>query len=170
MNQRTIIIQGSANSNGNTHKVVSYISKITGTAIIDLKTKNIAQFDYEFKNIGDDFIPLIKELVQNYELLIFATPVYWYTMSGIMKNFFDRITDCLIIKKEIGRALRGKQMAVISCGANKCLKPEFFIPFKETANYLGMEYKGDFYMPFEYGEKLKFDKLKISKFIEMITL
>ena len=169
MNQKAIIIQGSANSNGNTHKVVSHINKITGITVVDLKTKNIAQFDYEFKNIDDDFIPLIEEIVHNYQLIIFATPVYWYAMSGIMKKFFDRISDCLIIKKEIGRKLKGKQMAVICCGANKELKSEFYMPFIETANYLGMEYIGNIYIPFEYGKAGAFDELEISNFIKILT-
>jgi multimeric flavodoxin WrbA len=70
-----------------------------------------------------------------------VTPVYWYTMSGIMKVFFDRFSDLLRIEKDLGRKLRGKSMAVISCGADeirrffatysgdKC----FFEPFRSMA-------------------------------------
>ncbi|MCP4458779.1 MAG: NAD(P)H-dependent oxidoreductase [Cytophagales bacterium] len=38
-----------------------------------------------------------------------ATPVYWYSMSGIMKVFLDRIYDVLTIEKELGRKLHGKK-------------------------------------------------------------
>ncbi|WP_430411606.1 flavodoxin family protein [Kordia sp.] len=141
--KKGVIILGSANSNGETRKIVSYISDKTNYPIIDLKQKNISEFDYEFKNRNDDFHPLIKEIVDTYDIIIFATPVYWYSMSGIMKTFFDRISDCLKIEKETGRKLRGLEMAVVSCGSDKKLKNGFHMPFIETAKYLGMNYVSD---------------------------
>jgi multimeric flavodoxin WrbA len=64
-------------------------------------------------------------------------------MSGTMKIFFDRLTDCLQIEKETGRKLRGKTMAMISCGSDAEIKPGFEMPFRESANYLGMKYVGE---------------------------
>ena len=138
--KKGIIILGSANSNGETRKIVSFINEKTNYPIVDLRTKQISEFDYEFRNRNDDFHPLIKEIVNNYELIVFATPVYWYTMSGIMKIFFDRFSDCLKIEKETGRKLRGMQMAVVSCGSDNKLKAGFHMPFIESAKYLGMDY------------------------------
>jgi hypothetical protein len=63
-------------------------------------------------------------------------------MSGKMKVFFDRMTDLLTVEKDLGRKLRGKKMAVISCSAGDNLGDSFWLPFKETAKYLGMEYLG----------------------------
>tara|TARA_R110002096_G_C14656612_1_gene727037 strand:+ start:5658 stop:6164 length:507 start_codon:yes stop_codon:yes gene_type:complete len=141
--KKGIIILGSANSNGETRKVVSFVADKLRYPVIDLKTKKISEFDYEFKNRNDDFHPLITEIVNTYDIIIFATPVYWYSMSGIMKTFFDRISDCLKIEKETGRKLRGMEMAVISCGSDKKLKNGFHMPFIETAKYLGMNYISD---------------------------
>lgn len=141
--KKGIILLGSSNSHGETFKVSKYLSDKTGFQIIDLKSKSIEPFDYEFKNSNDDFLPLIKEIVNNYEIIIFATPVYWYAMSGTMKIFFDRISDCLKIEKETGRKLRGKEMAVLSCASDKDLKNGFLMPFIESANYLGMKYVGN---------------------------
>ena len=138
-----VILLGSSNSIGETFAVCKYLSDKTNFPIIDLKSKFIKPFDYEFENNHDDFIPLIKEIVSNYEIIIFATPVYWYTMSGTMKIFFDRLSDCLKTEKETGRKLRGKQMAVLSCGSDKVLKNGFYMPFIETANYLGIKYVGE---------------------------
>jgi multimeric flavodoxin WrbA len=151
MNIKGVILQGSSKSNGNTNKIALFIKEKTGFDIIDLKSKNIAPFDYDFKNKDDDFLPTIKEIVENYDTLIFATPVYWYAMSGIMKNFMDRITDCLKIEKEIGRKLRGKRMGMISCGFDSELKQGFTMPFIESANYLGMHYLGDIHTWVEDG-------------------
>ncbi|MCA0931360.1 NAD(P)H-dependent oxidoreductase [Lutimonas saemankumensis] len=145
MKIKGVIIQGSSRSNGNTGKIVSFIQERTGFESIDLKSKKIGAFDYNFENEGDDFLPLMKEIVYNYDTLIFATPVYWYSMSGIMKNFFDRISDCLKTEKELGRMLRGKNMGMVSCGSDAELKKGFEMPFVESANYLGMNYLGNFH-------------------------
>ncbi len=141
--KKGVIILGSANSDGETRKIVSFVHDKLSYPIIDLKTKNISEFDYEFKNRNDDFHPLVQEIVDTYEIIVFATPVYWYSMSGIMKTFFDRISDCLKIEKETGRKLRGMEMAVISCGSDKKLKNGFHMPFIETAKYLGINYISD---------------------------
>ena len=55
-------------------------------------------------------------------------------------QFFDRFTDLLTIDKELGRQLRGKKMAVLSCSTGENLESHFWLPFSETAKYLGMEY------------------------------
>ncbi|MEZ4804274.1 MAG: NAD(P)H-dependent oxidoreductase [Bacteroidia bacterium] len=70
-------------------------------------------------------------------------PVYWYAMSGIMKVFFDRLSDLLTIEKDLGRQLRGKNMAVVSVSNGNNLGDAFWLPFKSTAEYLGMHYIGD---------------------------
>lgn len=140
-----LIVQGSARKNGNTNKIVNYIQEKIDCDFIDLKDYIISNYDYNSRNKDDDFMPLMREVVE-YDLIIFATPIYWYSMSGIMKTFFDRITDCLKIEKETGRKLRGKSMAMISCGSDKdsvlVISKEFEMPFRESASYLGMEYKG----------------------------
>jgi len=168
---RVVIIQGSSKSEGNTNKIARYLQSHISSDIIDLKLKNISAFDYDFNNRDDDFIPLIKEITENYDTIIFATPVYWYAMSGILKNFFDRITDCLKWEKDTGRKLRGKNMAMISCGSDYNLPQGFPEPFVETANYLGMNYLGDIHTWIENDQitdslqkELKEFSHKISKF------
>ena len=147
-----VILLGSSNSKGDTFIVSEYLSGKTNFPIIDLKSKLIKPFDYEFENSDDDFLPLIKNIVSHYQIIIFATPVYWYTMSGTMKIFFDRLSDCLKTEKETGRKLRGKQMAVLSCGSDKMLKSGFYMPFVETANYLGIKYLGEVHCWIEQNE------------------
>lgn len=140
---KKVIIQGSARGDGNTHKVSAALQKLLGCDIINLNEKEIGHYDYEYNNQDDDFPPLIKEIADKYELLIFASPVYWYTMSGRMKVFFDRISDTIRIDKETGRKLRGKNMAVLSCGYGDNEIEGFFLPFQHSAKYLGMNYMGD---------------------------
>ena len=79
--KKGIIIQASSKSNGNTSKIVSYLQEQTHFNVIDLKEKNIGHFDYDFNNKADDFNALFKQIVEKYDTIIFATPVYWYSIS-----------------------------------------------------------------------------------------
>lgn len=152
------VILGSSNKNGKTKKQVRQIISVTNWDLIDLLDYNISHFDYQHHNKNDDFLDLIRRIVNTYDVLIFATPVYWYSMSGIMKVFFDRLTDLLTIEKEIGRGLRNKYMAVISNSNGDNLGNEFWLPFKKTAEYLGMKYTYDLHTIKDIIDKEALDK------------
>lgn len=162
--KKTVIIQGSSKSLGNTHKIISYLNKDNAFDIIDLKTKNIGGFEYDFSNADDDFLPLMEEIIAKYDTIIFATPVYWYAMSGTLKHFFDRMSDLLHYKKNLGRQLRGKKMAMISNSGENDLKTGFTMPFIESANYLGMQYLGDIHTWFSGDEIAEEAKKRIDSF------
>ncbi len=168
--KKIVIIQGSSKSNGNTHKVVNYLNKNNGFEVIDLKTKNIGPFEYDFRNSDDDFIPLMRHIIATYDTIVFATPVYWYSMSGTLKDFFDRLSDLLHYKKDLGKQLRGKRMAMISNSGENDLKDGFTMPFKASADYLGMTYLGDTHAWFtEDGKEIHPDAKKtIDAFISVI--
>jgi len=143
MENRKVIIVGSSRNKGNTTKIVDGIANKFSIDVINLSDYQISHYDYESKNRDDDFLPLIKKIIEEYDTFIFATPVYWYSMSGIMKVFFDRFSDLLRIEQETGRKLRGKKFAVISNSHDNEIEYDFYIPFKRTADYLGMDYIGD---------------------------
>lgn len=137
---KTLIIMGSAHSNGNTRKIVDAILAKTNATFIDLNSYKVSYFDYEHGNKADDFVKIATLMVQ-YEQIIFATPVYWYAMSAQLKTFFDRMTDLLTIHKPLGRQLRsGKKMFSIACSSDSVEYEGFTMPLKNTAEYLGMEY------------------------------
>ena len=138
----TVIILGSARSDGNTRAVVDFLLENVEFDLIDLNDFEIGYFDYDNKNKDDDFMPLMRKITSQYERIVFATPVYWYSMSAIMKTFFDRISDLLTWEKDLGRTLRGKAMGVVSCSGHDDLKEGFDMPFRESADYLGMDYLG----------------------------
>lgn len=166
--EKTVIILGSSRSKGNTGKIVDFISSKYNIEIIDLNDYKVGYFDYNFKNVGDDFIPLMETIIEKYDNLIFATPVYWYNMSGIMKVFFDRFSDLLHYQKDLGRKLRGKNMAMISCSNSNDLKDGFAMPFIASANYLGMNYLGESHTWLEDGKVSNDVELKIEEFITSI--
>ncbi len=164
----TVIIQASARSNGDTNTIVNELNKHNNFDVIDLKTKNIGHFEYDFANANDDFLPLMEEIIAKYDTIVFATPVYWYNMSGILKAFFDRLSDLLHYKKELGRQLRGKSMAMISNNNYDDLKDGFSMPFRESANYLGMTYLGDIHTWVENDEIPDLAKARIDRIRELI--
>ncbi len=141
MMHRGVIVLGSARSDGNTRMMVDRLVALTGMPIIDLNDFEVGYFEYDNYDRDDDFLKLINTLLE-YDLLVFATPVYWYNMSAIMKNFFDRITDLLTMHKDLGRQLRSKSMALLSCSATNGSDDQFAVPFKLTADYLGMAFRG----------------------------
>ena len=165
---KTVIIQASSRSNGDTSKIVNYIVSNNNFDVIDLHTKTIGHYDYDYKNEDDDFINLITSIIDNYDTIIFATPVYWYSMSGILKVFFDRISDLIRIHKDTGRKLRGKNMAMFSCSNYDDLKKGFSMPFVESAKYLGMNYLGNIHTYIENDSINNEIKLRIDAFIKNI--
>ena len=141
---KTAIILGSSRSDGDTFKLVSHFrSQLTGCDYYDLNDYDISYYDYAYRNSEDDFLPLVKKLVDHYDLFIFASPVYWYAMSAQLKTFFDRLSDLIRVEKETGRKLRGKSMAVISCASEKELIDGFIQPFQHSADYLSMNFLGN---------------------------
>jgi multimeric flavodoxin WrbA len=134
------IILGSSRSNGNTAQLAQYVKSKIDTDYFDLAEFNIKPFNYN-NDYQDDFHSLISTLL-NYDQLIFATPIYWYSASAQMKVFLDRITDLLSYYKEQGRQLRGKSTALLATGSNSeppdCFEQLFLLTF----DYLGMDYKG----------------------------
>lgn len=165
---KTVIIQGSSRSGGDTNKIVNYMASNNPFDVIDLYTKNIGHYDYDYKNQDDDFIGLINNVINTYDTIIFATPVYWYSMSGVLKVFFDRISDILRIHKDTGRQLRGKNMAMISTSNQDDLIGGFNMPFVESAKYLGMNYLGDIHTYVENDVISDEVKLRVDSFTETI--
>ncbi len=138
---KIIIIKGSSRKNGNTHKVVDTLLERLNATYIDLQDYQFSYYDYDHKNSEDDFLTIAEQMVQ-YDHLIFATPVYWYSMSAIMKTFFDRLSDLLTIRKDLGRALKGKTLSAIACSSDATAYEGFFMPFERTAEYLEMHWGG----------------------------
>ena len=133
-----IIINGTHNTNGNTSQLIERI--YPNTPSIKLLNYHIELYNYDEKySEKDQFLDIVHQLLDADEI-IFATPVYWYSMSSRLKIFFDRMTDLIGTNKKIGRKLMGKKMSVITTSNGNNLDENFFLPFIETANYLHLEY------------------------------
>jgi NAD(P)H-dependent FMN reductase len=98
---------------------------------------------------------MVVERMIAHRALLFATPVYWYAMSGRLKTLFDRFTDLLSDRDPAGRGRRlaGRSVWVLAVGADPALPAGFETPFRSTAAWLGMEWGGSFYVERGGGEQ-----------------
>lgn len=138
-----IIIFGSSRPDGNTKAAVKSFDPRQKAQFVNLKELNITPYDYEHHNKEDDYIPLMEEVVQH-EYIILATPVYWYSMSSYMKMFIDRITDLLSIRKDLGRKLANKKLAIITSYSTYPPKG-FEDAIEQTCKYMDINYLGCLY-------------------------
>ncbi len=168
MEYQPLVIIGSARKDGNTDYFVKEVFKNIKHKEIHLLDYNIYPYNYENTYKEDDkFDSLIVEIL-SFHTIIFATPVYWYSMSGIMKNLFDRLNDLVSIRKEVGRAFEGKTSSLIISGTDPELPDGFEIPFNLTTSYLNMNYKQSIYFTEEKKGLLKKSRNEINLFLSRL--
>jgi multimeric flavodoxin WrbA len=145
MPSKPLIVLGSARKSSDTARFVKSLFDDDSVTVVDLLDYNISLYRYDGQYPEDDNFLEVVELMLNHRKIVFATPVYWYAMSGLMKTFFDRFTDIVTIRKETGRQLKGKQTFLISVGADDALPVSFEEPFRLTSLYLDMEFMATLY-------------------------
>lgn len=142
METKPLVILGSNRKNSLTESITRKALGTTEFDMIDLLDHTIVHYNYDGNYpAADEFDAIINQIIP-YDKIIFATPVYWYSMSGVMKVFFDRLTDLITIKKDLGRGLKGKNASMIAVGVDPTIPDGFEVPFKHTAAYLGIQYQG----------------------------
>lgn len=95
-NQLTIaVIYGGSRQNGNTDVLTE--KAVQGLAVEKIYLKDYVIQPIEdlrhtpegFQKIDDDHDHIMDRMLRH-DILVFSTPIYWYSMSGTMKNFIDR--------------------------------------------------------------------------------
>ncbi|WP_132745849.1 flavodoxin family protein [Scopulibacillus darangshiensis] len=98
-----------------------------------------------FQNIGDDYNSIIDRILQH-DILIFVTPIYWYSMSGTMKNFIDRWSQSLrdTNYSNFKASMSAKKAFVIAVGGdNPYVKGLPLIQqFQHIFDFMGMSFDG----------------------------
>jgi len=109
--------------------------------VVNLDNLRISSFDYEHRNRNDDFESIMKRVL-GHDQIIFATPVYWYSVSPAMKVFLDRLSDFLELPDLLaeGRRLRGKNAFVVCTSISDEPSAAFIEAFRETFDCLGMRF------------------------------
>ncbi|WP_243388336.1 flavodoxin family protein [Bacillus kexueae] len=121
---KVVVLNGSTRPNGNTEQLTNHILEGLKYTTIHLKDHTILPIEDKrhdsegFQPIDDDYDQIIKQVLEA-NIIIFATPLYWYGMSGPMKNFVDRWSQSLRdqqlnFKEEMSK----KKMFVITVGGD----------------------------------------------------
>ncbi|MFJ7368026.1 flavodoxin family protein [Lysinibacillus sp. NPDC098008] len=72
-----------------------------------------------FQLIEDDYDQVIEALLTS-DVVVFATPIYWYSMSGIMKNMVDRFSQAIRDERfpELKEKLTTTEAIVLAVGGD----------------------------------------------------
>lgn len=115
---RICLINGSSRTGGQTAALVNKVRKgfdahEASVSVIHLRNAKLDACDgSQTPSLRADFRPLFTRLTAA-DGIIFATPTYWFNMSGLMKTFLDRLTVA-----EDGWPLQGKVAGFIATGAS----------------------------------------------------
>ncbi len=166
MTAAPLIILASARKNSNTEKFIDVVFAGTDHKLIDLLDYAVSPYNYQHKHPAEDtFISVIDEILQH-KTIVFATPVYWYSMSGLLKTFLDRTTDLIKVHKDRYKQLKGRSTFLLAVGSDATLPDGFDIPFQLTSKYFGMAYQGHIYSPSSVIKT--FDRTELQLFTDKI--
>ncbi|MEG9295606.1 flavodoxin family protein [Mangrovibacillus sp. Mu-81] len=137
---KVLALLGSTRKDGNSEYLAKKIIEGTDHTIVSLADMDIRPIvdmrhsEEGFSPVEDDYEELV-QLIQDHDILLFATPLYWYGMSGPMKNFFDRWSQYLRderfnLKEELTRK---KAYVVITGGTSARIKG---LPLVQQFNYI----------------------------------
>lgn len=120
-----LVLNGSSREQGNTEQLTQAVLKEIPHKVIHLREQNILPIDDKrhapegFPPVQDDFHTVLTEVLAH-DVLIFATPLYWYGMSGVMKNFIDRWSQALRLPEyNFKEAMKGKAACVVIAGGDQ---------------------------------------------------
>ncbi|WP_242314437.1 flavodoxin family protein [Bacillus cereus group sp. BfR-BA-01355] len=119
------VIYGGTRPNGNTETLTKRSIKDLEVDSIYLRDYNIKPIDDMrhtedgFQDVGDDYNSLIYRMV-HHDILIFSTPIYWYSMTGTMKNFIDRWSQTMREPqyKDFRKIMSKKKAYVVAVGGD----------------------------------------------------
>lgn len=151
--KKAIVIYGSSREHGNTEYLADYalghseLFEVTKVYLRDCLINPLLDERHSgnpFPTYMDDYHDILHQMLQ-VDVIIFATPIYWYNMSNKTKLFIDRWTESLRDPSlDLKQAMTAKEMYVICTGANP--NPEVVQPmigiFQFIANYFGMKFQG----------------------------
>jgi NAD(P)H-dependent FMN reductase len=131
-----LAIIGSARPGGHTAELLGRLTRGTGCAVVDLSATPIESFHYGATPPRDSFVTIVEQMVAA-DLTVFATPVYWFSYAAVMKNFIDRFSELLVDHQDLVEALRGRDFALLSCGANPDPEPALELAFDKFCAFFG---------------------------------
>jgi multimeric flavodoxin WrbA len=145
-----LLINGSSRENGNTEQLADVMLQGISCTRVNIRNFFIQPIVDQrhvpggFTAVADDYDQII-EMVRQHDVLIFATPIYWYGMSGHMKQFIDRWSQSLRDTRFSFKAeMEKKKGFVVICGGDDpYIKGLPLIQqFQYIFQFMGLEYIG----------------------------
>jgi len=142
---------GSSRIASNSEQLADYVLADIPHQKIDLKNITIKPIhdlrhdDNGFQFVDDDYDQIIQAFLTS-DIVIFATPIYWYSMSGTMKLFIDRWSQTLRDPEypDFKDTMSSKEAYVIAVGGdNPYIKGLPLIQqFQYIFDFMGISFAG----------------------------
>ena len=107
--EKILFVNSSPNREGNTYRIGEELLKDKEHDVLQLADYRISQYGQVFED--DEMKEVLKEM-DKYDILVIGSPVYWYTVGGMLKTFIDRLY--MLPEAE---ALRGKKLYLFAQGS-----------------------------------------------------
>lgn len=157
MSKKIVVITGSPRKNGNSFAMTAAFIKAAQS-----KGHTITRFDAAMKKVGgchacetcfktgkscsyDDDFNTIAPAILEADVVVFTTPVYWYSFPAQIKAVIDRLYSFCVAGKDIG----GKECALITCCEedDMSVMDGVRIPYERTAALLKWKSVGEVLIP-----------------------
>lgn len=144
------VLLGSSRSEGNSEQLTQKVLAGIDAAWIKLNEKTIRPIVDQrhdpqgFAPVNDEYESVISQVLVS-DTLIFSTPLYWYGMSGLMKNFIDRWSQSLRdTRYEFRDQMRGKKCYLVVTGGSEVYVKALPMvqQFNLICEFMGMEFTG----------------------------
>lgn len=148
-----VVLFGSPRRNGNTKTLLDHLTeelkkKGHDVKIIYLNDLNIRPCQGCLKCLKDgecsikDDMKDVRKYIYDSELIVFASPVYWYSVSSQLKLAIDRMIA--FMDTEYNSRIRGKKaITLMTSGADEVdVMDASLIMFRKTFDLLGLDYIG----------------------------
>ncbi|TDL80092.1 flavodoxin family protein [Peribacillus frigoritolerans] len=145
-----LAIYGSSREYGNSEKLASYLLKDINHKAVHLREMTIKPITDQrhdingFQPVEDDFTELIETFLKA-DSVVFVTPLYWYGMSGSMKDFFDRWSQALRDERiSFKENTKDKKAYVVIAGGDspKIKALPLIQQFQYIFDFVGMKFEG----------------------------
>lgn len=131
-----VFVNASPNYDGCTYQIGERLLKGIQHDVLQMSDYKISQYGKVYED--DQMVDLLKQL-KEYDTLVIGSPVYWYTVSGILKTFIDRLY--LLPEAEY---LKGKKLYLFAQGSapDEDTKKSIRFLSERVSTLMGMDLKG----------------------------
>lgn len=157
MGKKIVVITGSPRKNGNSFAMTDAFIEAAKA-----KGHTVTRFDAALKKVGgchacetcfksgkacsfDDDFNTIAPDIEAADVIVFTTPLYWYSFPAQIKGVIDRLYSFCIG----GKQMAGKECALITCCEEEdaSVMDGILMPYKKSIELLGWKSIGEVLVP-----------------------